>query len=170
MPAQSFLAYLKLRQEQMVGNQPQSSKQDGRASFRLCLLGGPNIELPPAVLLQRQCTPWYSFILKWPSMSLLQRFQTVGHPPGGPVRPLGGGGEVIVRGTCLFLMKYGRKVKYILTGTLLGWNILLITQYRYWFRTISSTFCRRLKLEKYVIHYQNVQISSLHATVNTFHI
>jgi hypothetical protein len=34
---------------------------------------------------------------------------------------------------------------YILKGTLFGWNILLTTQYRYWLRTISSTFCRRLK-------------------------
>jgi hypothetical protein len=28
---------------------------------------------------------------------------------------------------------------YILIRTLLGWNILLVTQYRYWLRTISST-------------------------------
>jgi hypothetical protein len=43
----------------------------------------------------------------------------------------------------------------ILAGTLLGWNILLITWYRYWLPTISSTFCRRLKLQKYVIHKLN---------------
>jgi hypothetical protein len=41
---------------------------------------------------------------------------------------------------------------YILVSTLLGWNILL-TKYR--LRTISSTFCRRLRLEKYVIHRLN---------------
>jgi hypothetical protein len=35
---------------------------------------------------------------------------------------------------------------YLLAGTLLGWNILLTTKYRYWLRSISSTFCRRLKL------------------------
>jgi hypothetical protein len=40
---------------------------------------------------------------------------------------------------------------YILIGTLLGWNILLLTQYyRYWLRTISSIFGRRMKLEQYV--------------------
>jgi hypothetical protein len=33
---------------------------------------------------------------------------------------------------------------YILIGTLLGWNILRIAQYR----TVSSTYCRRLKLGK----------------------
>jgi hypothetical protein len=41
---------------------------------------------------------------------------------------------------------------YILVGTVFCRNILLITQYRYWLRTISSTFCRWLKLEKCVIH------------------
>jgi hypothetical protein len=44
----------------------------------------------------------------------------------------GGGGKFILWETYLFWMKYGCKVKYllILIGTLLGWNILLITLYR----------------------------------------
>jgi hypothetical protein len=58
-----------------------------------------------------------------------------------------GGGELFVWGTYLLWTKYERKVKiYILVGNLLGWNILLISLYRYWLRTVSSTFCRRLKL------------------------
>jgi hypothetical protein len=34
---------------------------------------------------------------------------------------------------------------YIMLGTLLGLNILLISLYRYWLRTASTTFCSRLK-------------------------
>jgi hypothetical protein len=47
---------------------------------------------------------------------------------------------------------------YILVGTLLGLNILLTAYYWYWLRTISSTFCRGLKLEKYVIHCLNFML------------
>jgi hypothetical protein len=68
-----------------------------------------------------------------------------GAPPGAPL-VLGGGR--VDWGIYLFWIKYGRKVIYILIGILLGWNILLITQYQYWLLTISSTFCRRLKSEK----------------------
>jgi hypothetical protein len=44
---------------------------------------------------------------------------------------------------------------YILVDALFGWNILLITEYRYFLRNISRTFCRLLKLEKYVTSYLN---------------
>jgi hypothetical protein len=40
-----------------------------------------------------------------------------GAPPGDVV------GELFVWGACLFWMKYGRKVKYIFLGILLGWHM-----------------------------------------------
>jgi hypothetical protein len=37
-------------------------------------------------------------------------------------------------------------------GTHVDWLKYFTCQYRYWLRTISSTFCRLLKLERNVIH------------------
>jgi hypothetical protein len=50
-----------------------------------------------------------------------------------------------------FILKWiwAQDIIYILVNISLVWNILFITYYRYWLRTISSTFCRRLKLEKW---------------------
>jgi hypothetical protein len=72
-------------------------------------------------------------------------FQTVA-PPWGCCWS-SGGGELFIWATYVFWTKYGRTIIYIyiLPGTLLGWHTLLISQYRYWLRTESSTFCRRLK-------------------------
>jgi hypothetical protein len=64
--------------------------------------------------------------------------------------PPGGGGTVLALVDVFILNEIWAQGKvHILVGTSLGWNILLTTQYRYWLRTISSTFCRRLKLEKH---------------------
>jgi hypothetical protein len=63
------------------------------------------------------------------------------------------GGRVVCIRDIFILNKIWAEDKiYILVGTLLGWNNLLLIQYKYWLWTISSTFCLRPKLEKYVIH------------------
>jgi hypothetical protein len=70
-----------------------------------------------------------------------------GAPSGGRFWSSGvEGRELFVWRTFILNEIWAQGKIYILVGTLLGWNILLITQYRYWLRTISSTFCRWLKL------------------------
>jgi hypothetical protein len=71
-----------------------------------------------------------------------------GVPPEGAFGPRGGGGiELFVGGTCLFWTKVGARWN-IYFGRHFAW----LNIYCYWLRTISSMFCRRLKLEKYVMH------------------
>jgi hypothetical protein len=67
-------------------------------------------------------------------------------PPWGAVGPVGGALVVCMKNIFILNEIWAQDKIYILIGTLLGSNILLTTQYRYWLRTISSTFCRRLKL------------------------
>jgi hypothetical protein len=61
---------------------------------------------------------------------------------GGVPFVLEGGAGVFV-----FRTKYGHKIKYVLVRALFDWHF--VTSYCHWLRNISSTFCRRLKLEKY---------------------
>jgi hypothetical protein len=45
----------------------------------------------------------------------------------------------------------GAKIKYMFVRHFARLKILLITLYRYWLRIISSTFCRQINLEKYLL-------------------
>jgi hypothetical protein len=78
----------------------------------------------------------------------------VGGVPQGRCWSCGEGRVVCVRDVIILNQLWMQNKIYIFVGALLGRNILFITYclYRHWLRAISSTFCRRLKLEKCVIH------------------
>jgi hypothetical protein len=62
------------------------------------------------------------------------------------VLKVGGGASCLCEGHIYLGEIWTEDKIYILVGTLRGWNTLLITQYRYWLRTVSNSFCYRLNL------------------------
>jgi hypothetical protein len=90
---------------------------------------------------------------------LVKRFSNCGACPlGGVVGPVGGARVFCMRDIFILDEIWTQDKIYILAGTLLGLNILLTTQYRYWVRTLSSTFCRRLKLAFFVATHRLVKM------------
>jgi hypothetical protein len=67
-----------------------------------------------------------------------QSSHIVGRPPPR------GAQVVCMRDTFILIEIWTQYKIYISVGTSLSWNILLISQYWCWLRTVSSTFCQRI--------------------------
>jgi hypothetical protein len=68
-----------------------------------------------------------------------------------------GGASCLYGGHIYFEQKYGRELK-IYFGRHFAWLKYFTTLYRYWLRTVSNKFCRRLKLEKLFISWTSSHI------------